>query len=351
MNTDGSNPPSELPAQAGGSPLSQAPGVPNGLPYPEFGPSPVPDIPPIVIDSRPCLSCGYDLKGLASAGVCPECNSPVIRSLYGNLLRYASLDYLKTLKQGCLIVELSFAASIILGGLGIAMAAASSFLVGFARAGEFLSAGAEALAAAISLVGWWIFTTPDPGLLGEDAGTNSRKVLRFALIGGALFALAKFSLTFAPGFSQAARDVAFSGVGTSGTTSGTPGNNTGFITFGGTSAVFGPGISVWPMILLGGVSIINLGFTITKFFASMYYLRGIVRRMPDPALEVHVRRFMWTGPLLVTVGLLLCGTGPIIAFVLNWVIIDKVRQRLNAAAVMAVRPNEFPPASAWRSTP
>jgi len=295
-------------------------------------------IPATVMDSRPCLSCGYDLKGLHSAGVCPECNAPVIRSLLGNLLRYASLDYLKTLKQGCLIVELSFAASVILGGLGIVAAMGSTFLLGSARAGEFLSAGAEALSATIGLVGWWIFTTPDPGLVGEDAGTSSRKVLRFALIGGAVFALAKFSLTFVPGFSQAARNLAFATTPGALATSGTPGNVTGTINIGGTSAVVGPGLSWWPVALLGAIGIINVGFTITKFFASMLYLRGIVRRMPDPALEVHVRRFMWTGPLLVTLGLLLCGTGPIIAFVLNWIIIDKVRNRLNATTAIAASP-------------
>ena len=290
-----------------------------------------PDIPASVLDSKPCLSCGYDLKGLSSAGVCPECNAPVLRSLQGDLLQYASLGYLKTLKQGCLIVEISFAASIILGGLGIAGAISSAALLGSARAGEFIAAGAEALGATIGLLGWWIFSSQDPGLTGEDVGANARKILRIALIGAAVTALVKLCLVFVPGFSQALRNLAVPTAAGGVVPSNPSGNGKGgYISFGGLTTRVGGGASLWPAILMGSVGLLSLALTITKFFASMLYLRGIVRRMPDPAIEVHVKRFMWLGPLLYTVGIALCGLGPIIAFIMNWVIVDKARQRLNS---------------------
>ncbi|MHC4415206.1 MAG: hypothetical protein ACYS0G_07980 [Planctomycetota bacterium] len=30
-----------------------------------------------------CSRCGYDLRGLSAAGTCPECGTPVERSLHG----------------------------------------------------------------------------------------------------------------------------------------------------------------------------------------------------------------------------------------------------------------------------
>lgn len=291
-----------------------------------------PEIPPIVPDSRPCLVCGYDLKGLASSGVCPECSSPVLRSLQGNLLRFTSLPYLKSLKQGCLIIELSFAASIILGGLGIAMAIASTALLA-SRAGAIASAGAEALAAMIGLLGWWIFTSPDPGLLGEDAGSKARKVLRIALIAAAIVALGKFALVFIPGFGRALQTATTSSIPGTVVPGGTT-SSRGSIQFGQVTIPIGGGGggSWWPVAIMGAVGLLALALTITKFYASMFYLRSVVRRIPDPEIEKHVTRFFWLCPLLYTVGMLLCGLGPLIAFIINWVIVDKVRQQLNAIA-------------------
>src|SRR4051794_20030737 len=37
---------------------------------------------PVVVPSDvPCLKCGYNLRGLAASGLCPECAEPIARSL------------------------------------------------------------------------------------------------------------------------------------------------------------------------------------------------------------------------------------------------------------------------------
>jgi len=286
------------------------------------------DPPPIVADSKPCLACGYDLKGLASTANCPECNAPVIRSLRGNLLRYASLQYLKTLRQGTLIIEFSFLTSVLMTVVGIIIGILASIgtdfsgLISLRRPIEVLSSAAEAIAALIGLLGWWIFSSPDPGLVGEDTGTNARRILRVALIGAAIVALGKASLMFVPDFANALRSV------TSPANPGTAGGTT-TIQMGTVSIPINNAIPLWAIILAVGGGILGLGLIITRFFASMLYLRGIVRRMPDPEFEGHVKRFTWMGPLLYTVGLILCGLGPLIAFIINWVIVHKTRQSLN----------------------
>jgi hypothetical protein len=47
-----------------------------------------------------CVVCGYNLRGLMPGGRCPECGSPVDRSVHGNLLRYADRGWLEKLLLG-----------------------------------------------------------------------------------------------------------------------------------------------------------------------------------------------------------------------------------------------------------
>ncbi len=47
-----------------------------------------------------CIGCGYYLRGLPYGSSCPECATPIARSLHGNLLRYADPSWLEQLRKG-----------------------------------------------------------------------------------------------------------------------------------------------------------------------------------------------------------------------------------------------------------
>ena len=59
----------------------------------------------------------------------------------------------------------------------------------------------------------------------------------------------------------------------------------------------------------------------------MLYLRWLAPRLPDDEVDAWARRLMWLGPLLVTVGALIV-VGPLIAMVLYWNLLDRVRRNL-----------------------
>src|SRR5258708_15193103 len=87
-------------------------------------------IPESIGSDRPCLACGYNLRGLAPGGVCPECGVPIARSLRGNLLRYSSAAYLAMLHHGTFLVQASIIIQVLmtiasLVGVGIITALAS----------------------------------------------------------------------------------------------------------------------------------------------------------------------------------------------------------------------------------
>lgn len=47
-----------------------------------------------------CVSCGYDLRGLPAEGACPECATPIARSLLGDRLAGADVRWLTLVHRG-----------------------------------------------------------------------------------------------------------------------------------------------------------------------------------------------------------------------------------------------------------
>lgn len=126
-----------------------------------------------------CLSCGYDLAGLPESGRCPECATPVERSRRGNLLRFASPAYLKTLRTGA---TLALVASLLYIFEWIPRIAISAILfslgIGISNA---LETAINISALATMLFGWWMLSTPDPAFIGMDDSRDWRVRLRWIL--------------------------------------------------------------------------------------------------------------------------------------------------------------------------
>jgi hypothetical protein len=58
---------------------------------------------PIATD-LPCVSCGYNLRGLDPSGRCPECATPIADSMRGDLLRFSNPEWLRKVRWGSRIL-------------------------------------------------------------------------------------------------------------------------------------------------------------------------------------------------------------------------------------------------------
>lgn len=75
-------------------------------------------LPDYVIDDRPCVSCGYNLKGLRTRDNCPECGRPISRRRRGQRgsesLVQAPIGWLQAFKYAAVLLMISSAAFVLL---------------------------------------------------------------------------------------------------------------------------------------------------------------------------------------------------------------------------------------------
>ena len=234
-------------------------------------------------DDAICLQCGYSIRGLPHGGRCPECGTPIERSLQGNLLRYSSPAYLATLNRGVLLILAAIAAQVIciLGGLILIAWLTAKGWNDVARVSELLLSTASTGLSVVLLIGWWLFSAPDPAFVGAGGGTTARKVVRATVAAAAvLTAMATVAETLAPSIDAAANSL---------------------------------------LVVVQAV----------KFFAAMLYLRWLAPRFPDDVIDSRARLLMWLCPLLVTIGTSGCFIALIIALVLYWSLLNSVQNEIS----------------------
>jgi len=216
----------------------------------------------IVLADTPCRKCQYNLRGLSTDGRCPECATPVGLSTRGDLLRYSDPAWVGTLRAGVMCMLWAIAVSI---GGGILR----SVLTGMT--GSRVVATLLPLAGtALSLLGAWLLTTPDPSGLGEDRYGTSRKLIRVTLAFGVAAALVQFA-------QQAMNAPPTLGL------------------------AFG---------LVGGAATL-VGLVGT--FATLNYLAKLAQRLPDDALAARARMLMY-GYGIPLAALAVIGLAMVVAF-------------------------------------
>ncbi|MFO0830701.1 MAG: hypothetical protein U0637_02545 [Phycisphaerales bacterium] len=246
-----------------------------------------------------CSGCGYALGGLAVSGQCPECGMAVAQSLQGPMLRFAGPEYLRSLHVGVCLVLASVILAVISFVLPVAGLVAASFFSASARQGVEVAAGLFGMVPTIvGLVGYWLFTTPDPALSMGEQPAAARKVVRAMTLVQIVVAVVQGALT--------AVRLLLPGVGTGGF-------------FGLFSALlWTAGWAAW----------------LVAFFGVMLYVRWLAMRVPDGQLMERSRMYMWLLPVLLVPGCLVLA-GPLVAVVLYVLHMDAVRAALKRAIAYA----------------
>ncbi len=248
---------------------------------------------------RPCVRCTYDLRGLALTSNCPECGLPVADSLRGILLQYAASEYIRAIRTGFTLILTGIAISIVLMLAGMALgvvasvAAVGGGIPGVTRLQlllEMLMGGVYL----IILVGYVRATSPDPGYTGAESPRAARRVVRaVVVIQGTLQVL--------------------------------------YVLL---SMRVNHGIGPLPMqpatYLFYAVSFLSFIAWSVQFFAMMRYVRWLGARVPDSHIIRRCTTYSWLLPLLTTVGVLAVGLGPLIALIMYWNLLDRVRKHLQS---------------------
>lgn len=266
---------------------------------------------------RQCIHCSYKLDGLSASGVCPECGQPIEDSLKGLLLRFASPAYLR---------EVSTGLSLYLNGILVMIV--TSVLAGIAafalRGSPAAMAGATLLGLVpqvMMLLGFWKYTAPDPGYVGQENPNNPRQIARIALVVSAVATLISASLQFA-------------------------GYTTGFTIpgAGGTGGAGGAGAVVFSTAMLVGVvvGLVAAVAWIAQFFAGLQYTKWMMSRIPDEELVTRTKKYMWLLPVIYLVGSCLI-VGPLIALVMYWNHLDKLRKHLQTLNIPVGQDTFAPP--------
>jgi hypothetical protein len=249
------------------------------------------DVPGEVLQrDQPCVKCGYMLRGLPVGGVCPECGTGVADSLKGILLQFAGEPYRKTVQSGLALVLNGILVAVLLQLMNGGLRASG----GGNEVIALLMSGASLLVSCVIAIGYWRFTQPDPGYTGLEKPNSARAVARWAAVTSAASQLVLVVVSLSALLLGA-------GAG---------------------------GLAVLAFVLLA-VVLVYLLSNIVLFFAAMRYTHWMAMRVPDVTLAKRAKRYLWLLPLIAVLGLLII-IGPLIALVMYWNLLDRLRKHVKA---------------------
>ena len=122
-----------------------------------------------------CRQCGYNLRGMEVTGSCPECGAMVENSIFGDLLQYSSVRWLKKVRSGFTVVLWGVVVQFVGGIAGAILFAGNPTLM-----------EAWALAAGlVALMGIWWMTEPEPAdrfAITRPVDVKARRLARTGLL-------------------------------------------------------------------------------------------------------------------------------------------------------------------------
>ncbi len=205
-------------------------------------PPPVPEAVPVqpLATDLPCARCGYNLRGLRTDHLCPECGTPIERSLQGNLLHFADPGWLDTLRLGVALKLWMVVIALVVGIGGTVAAAVGLFVV---------QAAMSLVAGALGLWAIWLITAPEPNIATNEDPMSLRRLLRGCAVIGFLGGQVQTLTGAAPGAM--------------------------------------PGIVV--LVAIGVMMLVGL----VAMFGEFVYLRRFARRIPNDKLADNTTVVMW----------------------------------------------------------
>jgi len=249
-----------------------------------------PDLPPPDLRDRYCIQCAYHLAGLPITGPCPECGTPVELSFREPTLANASPVYLDALKSGLTLVLNSILVTVAISIIALILV----FSIGPSPAFNIIAEFFVLALSAVGLLGYWLFTQPDPSQVALEKTSSARAIVRITVITGAALAALSFMATLAGSTLSSPNALAIAS---------------------GLSGIF---------------SIVEFVTAAVLFFGVLRYSRWLATRIPDEFLLTRSKRYMWLLPLLYTVGALALFLGPLIALVLYWNFLNRLRTHIRS---------------------
>lgn len=247
-----------------------------------------------------CKQCGFNLHGLQRDGNCPECGLPIWRSIAGNLLKFSSAEYVAGLSRGlaCVLIAVvgQLAMTLLAIPIGILImvtqrGGGASNTAGFSIGSndpkvELAMALLSLPLTMLALYGWWQFSAPDPGVQSGDRGDRPRARVRAATI-------ILFVTTVVSAVAQ-------------------------------TYSIMMPLIK----FVVAGVALVTVVASLMQVFASLSYIKWLGARFPDAPMVERAGKYMWLLPLIYVLGICVV-VGPLVATVMYFLFLNRVRLRLN----------------------
>ncbi len=202
-----------------------------------------------------CVRCGYNLRGLSRTGRCPECNTPIPRSLRTRYLAGRSREWVRDVRDGALILAACYAVEILRDAL---VEVPSWIHLPYGVFRGLLSNGTHLTLYAIECVGIWLLARREPLSVDHRSLRAALWIRRLYVVG--FIASIIYRLVLVPYFL---RDV----------------------------------YRAWAtgeLLLLIVVEVLLYN-----------YLAGLAQRIPDLSLARRFSTLKWLGPLATIVGSLI----------------------------------------------